>query len=162
MGEVYDEKVAGLVRQCLDELDRNAEEIYHVTPKGIDTVVDLFRREVEFCSWINSPRPEEGSEHIVAYAIEHNTGRHFIHGDLVGLGIFMMSRLQGNAHAWVVDLMRRLGLRYRCDDASPGEIRETLSTLKEFKDLAKLFYSVLDTVTLTSEFIDDALAALYV
>jgi len=160
-GEAYHADVAQLAQECLDELDRNAAEVYDVTPKGIDTIVDLFRREVEFCAQIGNARPEEGSEHIVCYNIEHITRRHFLHGDLVGLGIFMMSRLQQNDPSYALDLIRRCGLRYSVPDATRAEVRETMATLKAFKDKAGLFYSVVDTAEVTPEFIDDALAALY-
>ncbi|MCL4694977.1 MAG: iron-containing alcohol dehydrogenase [Candidatus Hydrogenedentes bacterium] len=159
-GEAYDEDAAREAQLCLDELDRNAAEVYAVSPKGIDTIVDLFRREVEFCARIGTSRPEEGSEHIVAYGIEHATRRHFIHGDLVGLGIFMMSRLQQHNHEWIVDLMKRVGLRYRCEDATVEEIRNCLASLKAFKEQAKLFYSVVDTREITQDFIDSAMDAL--
>jgi glycerol dehydrogenase-like iron-containing ADH family enzyme len=156
----HHEDVAHLARQCLAELEQNADDIYQVTPRGIDTIVDLYRREVEFCIRIRTSRPEEGSEHIVAYALEHLTGRHFLHGDLVGLGVFLMSRLQQNEPGWAAALMDRLGLRYQCPDATPAEIRQTLGTLKAFKDKQELFYSVIDTRPLTPEFIDDAMEAL--
>jgi glycerol dehydrogenase-like iron-containing ADH family enzyme len=159
-GERYDEGIAREARECLMELDRNASEVYDVTPKGVDTVVDLFRREVEFCARFANSRPEEGSEHIVAYAIEHLTRRHFIHGDLVGLGIFLMTRLQNNDHDWAIDLMKRIGLRYTCPDATRNEIREALTGLKQFKADANLFFGVVDTEPITASFIDDALACL--
>jgi glycerol dehydrogenase-like iron-containing ADH family enzyme len=160
-GEAYHPDVAKLARECLEELDRNAREVYDVTPKGIDTIVDLFRREVEFCARIGASRPEEGAEHLVAYNVEHLTRRHFLHGDLVGLGIFMISRLQDNAPEWAADLIRRCGLRYTVPDATPDEIRESLRTLSTFKDKTKLFYSVVDVKEITDEFIEDAMAALY-
>lgn len=159
-GERYDAGIAQEARECLLELDRHANEVYEVTPKGINTVIDLFRREVEFCARFGNSRPEEGSEHIVAYAIEHLTRRHFIHGDLVGLGIFLMSRLQHNDHDWAVDLMKRVGLRYTCPDASQEEIRAALTGLKQFKADADLFYSVVDTAPISTEFIETAMAAL--
>lgn len=159
-GEPYDAGVAELARQCLVELDHNAEEIYDVTPKGIDVVVDLFRREVEFCYPLGNARPEEGSEHIVAYGMEHLTRRHFLHGDLVGLGIFAMARLQRNEPDWVEDLMKRLGLRYTCPDASTEEIRECLRGLQRFKEDAGLFYSVVDVEPITDEFVEDVVGAL--
>ncbi len=159
--EAYDAEIAGLARQCLEELDANASEIYKVTPKGIDTVIGLFRREVEFCARLDSSRPEEGSEHIVAYCMEHLTGRHFIHGDLVALGIFVMSRLQDNRPDWAASLMDRLGLRYRCPDASPDEVRQCLEALASFNEETNLFYSVVNTRTLTPEFIEGTLEALY-
>ena len=156
---VYDADVAELARGCLAELDAKAAEIRDVTPAGIDTVIDLFRREVEFCDGIGTSRPEEGSEHLVAYNMEHITRRHFIHGDLVALGIFMMTRLQQNEHERAVDLMDRLGLRYRCPDATPEEVRECLRTLKTFRENNDYFYSIIDTEAISEEFVEDAIGA---
>jgi glycerol dehydrogenase-like iron-containing ADH family enzyme len=161
MGEVYDPEVAALARRCLLELDETAEEIRHVTPKGIDTIVDLFRREVAFCAHIGTSRPEEGSEHLVAYNMEHLTGRHFVHGDLVALGIFLMTRLQDNGHGWAVGLMDRLGLRYRTPAVTPNEVRRCLETLRVFKEDRRMFFSVVDTEDITSRFVDEAAAALF-
>jgi glycerol dehydrogenase-like iron-containing ADH family enzyme len=160
-GERYDAEVAALAQACLEELDQNASEVYDVTPKGIDTIVDLYRREVKFCAEFGNSRPEEGSEHIVCYNLEHITRRHFLHGDLVGLGIFAMSRLQHNDAEYAVDLIRRCGLRYTCPDASREEIRECLSTLTAFKNKAGLFYSVVDTAEIDDAWVEETIQALY-
>lgn len=159
--EKYDEAVAELSRECLRELDLNASEVYDVTPRGIDTIVDLYRREVKFCAEFGNSRPEEGSEHIVCYNLEHITRRHFLHGDLVGLGIFAMSRLQQNDPGFALDLLQRCGLRYQCPEASSDEIRKCLATLKPFKDKAGLFYSVVDTATIDDAWVNETLEALY-
>jgi len=153
-GEPYYPEVAQLAQDCLDELDRNASEIHDVTPKGIDTIIELYRREVKFCYEIDTSRPEEGSEHIVAYHLEHITRRHFVHGDLVALGILAMSRLQDNRPDYALDLMRRCGLRYECPDASLEEIRACIEGLLAFKQQAGLFYSVVDTTPVTPELVD--------
>ncbi len=160
-GEAYHPDVAQLARECLEELDRNAHEVFEVTPKGIDTIVDLFRREVEFCARIGTSRPEEGAEHIVAYGMEHLTRRHFLHGDLVGLGIFVISRLQQNDPDFSAGLIRRCGLRYSVPDAGAEEIRACLRTLRQFKQDAGLFYSIVDTEDITEDFIGETLDALY-
>lgn len=160
-GEKYDAGIAAEAAACLAELDKSTADVYDVTPKGIDTIVDLFRREVEFCARLGNARPEEGSEHIVCYNIEHITRRHFLHGDLVGLGIYMMSRLQDSDPGFALDLIQRCGLRYTVPDATPGEIRQAMTTLRSFKDKAGLFYSVVDTVPVTEEFIDAAMHNLY-
>lgn len=159
-GEAYDAGIAAEAQECLDELDRNASEVYDVTPKGIDTIVQLFIREVEFCARLGNSRPEEGSEHIVAYHLEHLTGRHFVHGDLVGLGIFVMSRLQQHDPGFAADLVRRCGLHYTVPDASLDELRTCLLGLKAFKQTAGLFYSVVDTATITEAFVNETLNAL--
>lgn len=160
-GEAHDAGIAGEAHACLLELDRNAEEVHAVSPKGIDTLVDLYIREVEFCARFGNSRPEEGSEHLVAYHLERLTGRHFVHGDLVGLGIFTMSRLQGNDPAFAADLIRRCGLRYTVPDATREEIAACLAGLKAFKDGAGLFFSVVDTTPITPGFVEETLAALY-
>jgi glycerol-1-phosphate dehydrogenase [NAD(P)+] len=159
--EPYDVDVAWLAKRCLDELDRNASEVYNVTPKGIDTIIDLYRREVEFCARINTSRPEEGSEHLVAYNLEHLTQRHFVHGDLVALGIFFMTRLQNNRHDWAVDLMDRLGLRYRVPGVTRQEMERCLVTLKDFVKEKKLFFSCVDTHILDAAYVGEALDALF-
>ena len=154
-GDAYCPEVAREAKACLNELDRFAEEVYAVSPKGIDTIVDLYVREVEFCARIGTSRPEEGSEHLVAYNMERLTGRHFVHGDLVALGIFLMSRLQQNNVAWAHELMDRLGLRYRAPEVTEDEVRACLTTLKSFKDAAQLFYSVVDTAPITDAFVKE-------
>jgi len=159
-GESYDEAIAAEAQTCLMELDRNAEEVYGVTPKGIDTIVDLYRREVKFCTEFGNSRPEEGSEHLVAYNIEHITRRHFLHGDLVAFGLFTMTRLQQNRHEWMVELMKRCGLRYTCPDASRDELERALLTLKTFKDQTGLFYSIVDEVEITPTFVKETLEIL--
>jgi len=160
-GEAYHADVAEEAQACLEELDRNAEEVRNVTAKGIDTIVDLFRREVEFCARINTSRPEEGSEHLIAYNMEHLTRRHFVHGDLVALGIFLMTRLQENRHAWAADLMDRLGLRYRVPEVTRQEVVQCLATLKTFTNEKGFFFSVVDTAEITQTFIEACAAALF-
>lgn len=159
-GEAFDAEVARRARECLEELDANADDVYNVTLRGIDTIIELYRREVEFCAHLGTSRPEEGAEHIVAYNMENLTRRHFIHGDLVGLGVFVIARLQQNEPAWAEELMRRVGLRFTCPEVSLPEIRTCLKTLKAFKDEAGLFYSILDEAPVTSDFLDETMRQL--
>lgn len=156
-GEAYDKEAANLAEQFLAELDGHAAEIHKVTPKGIDTLVNLFVREAALCARAGTSRPEEGSEHLVAYNMEYITKRHFIHGDLVALGIFLMSRLQQNSPGYAEDLLNRLGLRYDVPGVSPEEIRTCLETLLSFKTAQKQFFSVVDTTPITPKFIEEAL-----
>jgi len=158
--EAYDRAAARDALALLEELDARAEDVFGVTPKGIDTMVNLYRREVAVCARLRTSRPEEGSEHIMAYALEYLTRRRFLHGDLVALGVFCMSRLQDNRHNWAKDLMNRLGLRYACPEASLQEIRACLLDLRAFKEKVGLFYSVLDERPVTPAFADETLAAL--
>ena len=43
-------------------------------------------------------RVEEGSEHYLFYAIEKRLQRSFIHGHIVGLGVYVVSRLHSQSN----------------------------------------------------------------
>jgi glycerol-1-phosphate dehydrogenase [NAD(P)+] len=65
--------------------------------EGLKTLYDCLAMEVQLCNQVGHARPEEGSEHYFAYCAENYTGHGWPHGDLVGPGIMLMSRLQGQA-----------------------------------------------------------------
>ena len=64
---------------------------------GLKTLYDCLAMEVQLCNQVGHSRPEEGSEHYFAYAVENHMGHGLPHGDLVGPGIMIMSGLQGQA-----------------------------------------------------------------
>jgi glycerol-1-phosphate dehydrogenase [NAD(P)+] len=64
---------------------------------GLKHLYNCLAMEVQLCNQIGHARPEEGSEHYFAYAVENRMGPGLPHGDLVGPGILLMARLQGQA-----------------------------------------------------------------
>ena len=144
-GERYDRQVARRAAELLRELERNAAEISQVSDKGIRTLVELFQAENDLCEGFGNSRPEEGSEHFFAYNAELRTGKQFIHGEIVCLGILLMSRLQENRPEWVMGLLEDLGVLYRPSDIGlePGELRDSLSTLDEFCRQEGLPYTII-------------------
>ncbi len=62
---------------------------------GLKALYDCLAMEVQLCNQIGHARPEEGSEHYFAYAVENEMGHGLPHGDLVGPGIMLVARLQG-------------------------------------------------------------------
>jgi glycerol-1-phosphate dehydrogenase [NAD(P)+] len=62
---------------------------------GLKTLYDCLAMEVQLCNQVGHARPEEGSEHYFAYAVENEMGHGLPHGDLVGPGILLMAQLQG-------------------------------------------------------------------
>jgi glycerol-1-phosphate dehydrogenase [NAD(P)+] len=65
--------------------------------EGLKILFDCLGMEVQLCNHIGHARPEEGSEHYFAYAVENHLGHGLPHGDLVGPGILLMAGLQGQA-----------------------------------------------------------------
>ncbi|MCA9996424.1 MAG: iron-containing alcohol dehydrogenase [Anaerolineales bacterium] len=64
-------------------------------PDGLKQLLDCLALEVQLCNQIGHSRPEEGSEHYFAYAVENVMGKGLPHGDLVGPGIVLMAEKQG-------------------------------------------------------------------
>lgn len=62
---------------------------------GLKTLYDCLAMEVQLCNQVGHSRPEEGSEHYFAYAVENEIGHGLPHGDLVGPAILLIARLQG-------------------------------------------------------------------
>ena len=153
-GERYDRQVARRAADLLEDLQRSAAEIAKVTDNGIRALVELFQAENDLCEGFGNSRPEEGSEHFFAYNAELRTGKQFVHGEIVCLGILLMSRLQGNRPDWVMALLEDLGVRYRPAEIGlePGELRDSLSTLPEFCRQERLPYTII------SETLDDTSA----
>ena len=144
-GERYDRQIARRAAELLEVLEQNAAEISRVTDEGIRTLVELFRAENDLCEEFGNSRPEEGSEHFFAYNAELRTGKQFVHGEIVCLGILLMSRLQGNRPDWVTRLLDDLGLSYRPAEIGlePGELRDSLSTLAAFCRKERLPYTII-------------------
>ena len=64
-------------------------------PGGLKQLLDCLALEVQLCNLVGHARPEEGSEHYFAYAVENEMGKGLPHGDLVGPGIVLMAERQG-------------------------------------------------------------------
>jgi len=112
-GEPFQEEVAQAARELLETACPPD------SPAGLQALLAALRREVELCAAVGNARPEEGSEHLFAYVIESRvpTDRKILHGELVGLGLWVMSDLQGQDRSYIAGLMDRVGLRWR-----PGEL----------------------------------------
>jgi glycerol dehydrogenase-like iron-containing ADH family enzyme len=161
-GERYDRQVAARCAELLRELERNAAEISRVSDRGIRTLVELFQAENDLCEAFGNSRPEEGSEHFFAYNAELRTGKTFIHGEIVCLGILLMSRLQENRPEWVMALLQDLGVLYRPADIGleAGELRASLSTLAEFCRQEDLPYTIIEEALGIPNAVDELIADL--
>lgn len=62
---------------------------------GLKTLYHCLALEVQLCNQVGHSRPEEGSEHYFAYAVENEMGHGLPHGDLVGPAILLIAKLQG-------------------------------------------------------------------
>lgn len=149
-------------RRIVQGIEDNVAEIRAQTDRGLQTLIDSYLRINTICLPADHYRTEEGSEHFVFYELEERLGRSFIHGHIVGLGVYLMSRLQENAHEQIVDLMNRLDLHYHPVHLELGRrtLGDSLSNLQRFCEQRELWYSAINQRSIGPAWINDALAGL--
>ena len=93
-----------------------------------------------------NPRHIEGVEHFFFYNLEKRTGRHFIHGQPVGLGIVLGSVMHGSGADEMVRALARVGVDIRPEamGVSWDDAESAMSTLGSFVRDAGLWHSIAD------------------
>jgi glycerol-1-phosphate dehydrogenase [NAD(P)+] len=99
---------------------------------GLKALYDGLALEVQLCNQVGHARPEEGSEHYFAYAAENLTGHGLPHGDLVGPGILLAARLQGQDTRALEAALRACNVPL--DRIAP---EATAATLRDLPDYAR-------------------------
>ena len=107
-----------------------AEAAGQADKDGLRALFDCLCMEVQLCNQLGHARPEEGSEHYFAYSVENLVGHGRPHADLVGPGISIMARLQGQDATL---LEKALGACHiPLDRIAPDILKETLRGLPKY------------------------------
>ncbi len=155
----YDPALVEQARQRLDSVLANLNEIHDVTEQGIRTVMLGHRwggTTFHDSGW--NPRHIEGMEHFLYYNLERLTGgKHYIHGQPVGLGIVFGSALQGNAPEAMLAALLRAGVDIRPEamGVTWDDVAEAMRTLPGYVRDAGLWYTAVDVKPITEELIAD-------
>lgn len=124
------------------------EDIKNVNDRGIKAMVDGFYEEVQLCEKWGNARPEEGSEHFLAYCLESITREHYIHGNLIGLNVLISLYLQGEYAEFKLDeihaFLNHINLNYKPEDQNIKyvDIQKALLNIRKYVNIEDLFYSV--------------------
>jgi len=153
----YDQGLVDEAREVLDSVREATDEIHKITDLGIRTLMEAHRwggSAFHNCGW--NPRPIEGAEHFFFYSLEYVTGKHFIHGQPVCLGILLMSALQDNRAHDMKDVIERVGVKYRPEEMGVTwrDVAEALRGLPEYIRRAGLWYTVASHVPITEDYIE--------
>lgn len=132
----------------LDELYECAPGISELTDDGLRRLMELHRDIGWRCHELGHARFEEGSEHFFAYTFEEVTGRTILHGELVSMGVQIMSHFQGNNPQRARETIARAGTRHRLADlgVTEAEVMETLKRLPTFTSEQNHWYSYARTL----------------
>jgi glycerol dehydrogenase-like iron-containing ADH family enzyme len=152
----YDERLVAAARVRLDAVLGALDEIRDVTETGIRTLMLAHRwggAAFHNAGW--NPRHIEGMEHFVFYNLERLTGRHFIHGQPVGLGVYAGSVLQGNEPETMLDALVRAGVDIRPEamGVTWDDVGEALRTLGTFARETGLWFTTAEVRPFTDELI---------
>jgi glycerol-1-phosphate dehydrogenase [NAD(P)+] len=142
-GPTWNDAMAAEAGGMLARLERVLPDIRDVREAGMRELTALFVAETELCLRAGHSRPEEGTEHYLAYCIESVTRRGFVHGELVCLCILIMSVLQGNSPGRAARMIRDAGVRTRPAllGLTEADLTEALCALTDYVRAEGLFPS---------------------
>jgi glycerol-1-phosphate dehydrogenase [NAD(P)+] len=89
--------------------------------QGLKQLLDCLALEVQLTNQIGHSRPEEGSEHYFAYAVENKVGSGKPHANLVCPGILLIARAQGQDVHVLRRAMEECSIKF---DSIPEEVIE--------------------------------------
>jgi glycerol-1-phosphate dehydrogenase [NAD(P)+] len=112
--------------------------------EGLKTLFDCLCMEVQLCNQIGHSRPEEGSEHYFAYAVENEMGHGLPHGDFVGPAILLIARLQEQSTSHLEKALK--GCNVPLNNIPQGMIDRTLKNLPTYCERHNLSFGIAHTL----------------
>jgi glycerol-1-phosphate dehydrogenase [NAD(P)+] len=160
----YDQRLVDQARVRLDRVIGCLDEIRDVTEEGIRTLMLANRwggATFHNAGW--NPRHIEGIDHFFFYTLEFLTGKHFIHGQPVCLGIYIGSLLQENRADEMLAAIHRAGVDIRPEamGVSWDDAAEAMRKLAWYVRYAGLWYTIADVKPVTEEFIETVRERVY-
>ena len=152
----YDERLVAEAKLRLDSVLGALDDIRAVNENGIRTLMLAHHwggATFHDSGW--NPRHIEGMEHFFFYNLEWITGRHFIHGQPVGLGCVIGATLQDNQPELVLGALLRAGVDVRPEQMGVTweEAAEAMRTLAAYSRQAGLWYTAAHERPIDDEFI---------
>jgi glycerol dehydrogenase-like iron-containing ADH family enzyme len=156
----YDETWLAEADSVLQSVLNATSDIRDVNDRGVKTLMEALRwggAAFNNTGW--NPRPIEGSEHTFFYSLEHLARRPFLHGQIVSLGVLLMSRLQDNDPEFIKGKLDEMGVAYQPEDMSITweDVHAGLRHMRDYwKEAGNLWYTVATETEITDRFLQDA------
>lgn len=153
----YDEALAKQSLSKVNAILNNIDGIRNMTDAGIDALVDGLKWGTSFHGSGWCPRHIEGTDHFLFYTLEKQTGKKFLHGQPVGLGIVVGSMLHEKGADQMVDAISSIGLDVRPEamGLSWTQAEEGLTGMRSYINSLPLWHSLAHDATITPGFIAD-------
>jgi glycerol dehydrogenase-like iron-containing ADH family enzyme len=151
---------ADLAEQSLSKVQGiidNIDGIRAMTDAGIDALVDGLKWGTSFQGSGWCPRHIEGTDHFLFYTLEKQTGKKFLHGQPVGLGIVVGTMLHEQGADEMLDTIAGIGLDVRPEamGLTWDQAVDGLTGMRAYVNTLPLWHSMAHDVTITPGFIAD-------
>lgn len=157
----WDDAAAAASLRYIDELAAAAPGIREATDEGLRRLMELHREIGWRCHALGHARFEEGSEHFFAYCFEEVTGRTILHGEIVSLGVTIMSTVQRNRPKIPQAIIRAAGTRHQLDELGLtwDEVAATVHRLPAFAADGGYWDSAAQRMVVTDELLAELRSA---
>lgn len=158
----YDEEWVGRADGVLQSVLAATSDIREVNDKGVRTLMDALRwggAAFNNTGW--NPRPIEGSEHTFFYSLEHLTRKPYLHGQIVSLGVLLMSFLQGNNPDFIKGKLDEMAVAYQPEDMDITweDVRAGLRHMRDYwQESGNLWYTIATETEITDGYLDEVQA----
>ncbi len=155
----YDDGLAQISLSKAEAALAELDEIKALSPRGIELMVDALKwggASYHGAGW--NPRHIEGVEHYIFYALEAGTGKKFLHGQAVCLGLVLGTMMHGARAHELLDAVASLGVDIRPSamDVTWDDVFGAMRNLREFVTREKLAYGIANDFTVTDAFLRGA------
>ena len=150
----FDQTVFNKARKIAEDLMSARDDIREVSEKGIKALVDGFYNEVNLCEEWGNARPEEGSEHFLAYCLESITEDHYVHGNLIGMNILVSLLLQNEYAEFSIENIKQffddIQLSYQPEKQKIdySDIKMALNSIQDYVLAENFQYSIYNSPNL--------------
>ncbi len=153
----YDEAMAQKSLEKVEAILRHRADIRDLTDKGIEVLIDGLRWGTSYhgCGW--NPRHIEGIDHFFFYSLEYLTGKKFLHGQPVSLGVYIGSLLHRSRAEEMLACMHDIGLDIRPEamQVTWKDVATALFNLRDYVREKELWYSIAHDTEITQSFADE-------
>ena len=142
---LYDQALVDEAQAVMTTVMDALDDIREVNEKGIRTLMLANRwggSAFHNAGW--NPRHIEGADHFLFYALEYNTGKKFIHGQPVCLGIYVGSLLHNDRAQEMLAAIVRAGVDIRPESMGItwDDVTYALLNMRDFVRQAGLWYGI--------------------
>ena len=152
----YDESLAAISLAKAEAALAGLEEIKSLSPQGIRIIVDALKwggASYHGAGW--NSRHIEGVEHYIYYALEAGTGKTFLHGQVVCLGIVLGAMMHGQRLDELLGAVAHLGIDIRpaAMNVTWTDVFDAVYSLKSFVERERLAYGIANDFDVSDAFL---------